>query len=225
MNHGSTGIALVRAAIAGGLMGAGVVLQSGCNWSPPTLAVEMPNVRSNETDTTPEPTTPEPTEVTPPKPGEPTADSTADSGTSQSADALAVVNDTSVDDQSPPKLTPKLPSASVSQLVGRWRDSFFGTRTLTLNADGTATMVLDLDFAGRLLYGKRLEFDMKWSLENGVVTIDILEGRPAAASKSATGTWGSRYEYLLDRVEEDAVEMRSSDGTMNHTLKRISDDQ
>lgn len=96
---------------------------------------------------------------------------------------------------------------------------------MTLNADGTATMVLDLDFAGRLLYGKRLEFDMKWSLENGVVTIDILEGRPAAASKSATGTWGSRYEYLLDRVEEDAVEMRSSDGTMNHTLKRISDDQ
>lgn len=220
MNHGFPGIALIRVALVGGLMAVGAGLLSGCNWSPPTLAVEMPPSSPRESDAVPEPP-----KATPPEPVESTLDSTSDSNSSQSADPMVVVNDTPDHDQTPSKLLPKLPTASVSQLVGRWRDSFFGTRTLTLNADGTATMILDLDFAGRLLYGKRLEFDMKWSLENGVVSIDVLEGRPAAASKSATSTWGSRYEYLLDRIDGDAVEMRSSDGTMNHTLKRITDDQ
>ena len=57
-------------------------------------------------------------------------------------------------------LQPKLTTVDRNQLVGCWRDSFFGTRTLTLNSDGTAAMVLELDFAGRLLYGSRLDFDM-----------------------------------------------------------------
>lgn len=220
MIHGYPGLADFRVAILGGMVAAGVGMLSGCNWSPPTLAVELPNAPTAEVVVAPVQS-----EEAASKSEEATPDAAVADVPPQPAEVVSEGDETSDDGQTRPKFSPKLTNVSASQLIGRWRDSFFGTRTLTLNADGTATMVLDLDFAGRLLYGKRLEFDMKWSLENGVVTIDILEGRPAAASKSATGTWGSRYEYLLDRVEAEAVEMRSSDGAMNHTLKRLADDE
>lgn len=121
-------------------------------------------------------------------------------------------------------LQPKLMSVDASQLIGKWRDSFFGTRTLTLNADGTARMELDLDFAGRLLYGSRLDFDMRWQLEGATVTIDVIDGTPAKAAKSAMSTFGTRYVYLLDCVEDHTVEMRDDDGSMSHKLKRIPSD-
>lgn len=226
MIHGYPGLADFRVAILGGMVAAGVSMLSGCNWSPPTLAVELPgSAPAGTARTAAAVVTPVPSEDATPDPVEAIPGATVDDMPPQPTEAVTVAHETSDDGQSRPTFSPKLTNVSASQLIGRWRDSFFGTRTLTLKADGTATMVLDLDFAGRLLYGKRLEFDMKWSLKNGVVTIDILEGRPAAASKSATGAWGSRYQYLLDRVDAEAVEMRSSDGAMNHTLKRLADDE
>ena len=122
------------------------------------------------------------------------------------------------------RLKAKLTTVDRTQLVGTWKDSYFGTRTLTLNADGTARMVLDLDFSGRLMYGSRLDFDMTWSVEGATVMIDVLEGKPVKAANSAIQTWGSRYEYLLDCVEDHRIEMRDWDGSMNYTLRRISDD-
>lgn len=129
------------------------------------------------------------------------------------------------DEVSSTGLQPKLQHVDSRQLVGTWRDSFFGTRTLTLNADGTAQMALELDFAGRLMYGSRLDFDMQWSVEGATVTIDILDGQPAKSAKSAMNTWGSRYVYLLDCVEDKQIEMRDSDGSMNHRLRRVADSE
>ena len=123
------------------------------------------------------------------------------------------------------RLRAKLTTVDRTQLVGTWKDSFFGARTLTLNDDGTARMVLDLDFAGRLMYGSRLDFDMTWSVEEATVSIDIIKGTPVKAAKSLMQTWGSRYEYLLDCVEDRRIEMRDWDGSMNYTLRRISDDK
>ncbi len=108
-----------------------------------------------------------------------------------------------------------------AQLVGHWQDSFFGKRTLVLNADGTAQMRLDLDFAGSLLYGKQVDFDMKWSLDQGIVTIDILKGKPESAAKSLMDTWGTQHVYLLDLVESERIEMRDKAHLASHTLQRL----
>ncbi len=161
MIHGYPGLADFRVAILGGMVAAGVSMLSGCNWSPPTLAVELPGsapagtARTAEAVVTPVPSedaTPDPVEAIPGA----TPGATVDDMPPQPTEAVTVAHETSDDGQSRPTFSPKLTNVSASQLIGRWRDSFFGTRTLTLNADGTATMVLDLDFAGRLLYGKRL---------------------------------------------------------------------
>jgi len=121
-------------------------------------------------------------------------------------------------------LQAKLEKVDRSQLVGTWRDTFLGTRTLTLNDDGTARMILDLDFAGRLLYGSRLDFNMTWTVEGATITIDILDGKPAKSAKSAMETWGKRYAYLLDCVEDHQIEMRDWDGSANYKLRRLPDE-
>ena len=173
---------------------------AGCNWST-TMAVECPV--------------------------DATTGSVPDGGTSPAAPAAQSPTDQPTSDQPDEngRLKAKLTTVDRTQLVGTWKDSFFGARTLTLNADGTARMVLDLDFAGRLMYGSRLDFDMTWSVEGATVSIDIIKGTPVKAAKSLMQTWGSRYEYLLDCVEDHRIEMRDWDGSMNYTLRRISDDK
>ncbi|MBS0204263.1 MAG: hypothetical protein JSS49_15275 [Planctomycetes bacterium] len=202
---------------------------SGCNWSPTSLAVENPSasrpatvsLRADDNSTTSlksnAAAAQEPSSLTDPSPKQDTAPSTV----FQTANTADTATTTTADER---VLQPKLSEVDRSQLLGRWQDQFYGKRILTLNDDGTARMELELDFAGRLLYGKRLDFDMKWSLDGARVFIDIVDGKPTRQAKSLMDTWGSRYEYLLDCVENHQVEMRAWDGSTNHVLRRLPDE-
>lgn len=112
----------------------------------------------------------------------------------------------------------------VQRLVGSWRDSFCGQRTLTLNADGTATMVLELDFARRLLYGKRLTFDMRWSVRESILTFEILTGTPLDAARSAMKIWGEKFEYRVVQLDDKQLEAWASDDSTLYKLRRESSD-
>ena len=107
------------------------------------------------------------------------------------------------------------------RLVGCWRDGFCGQRTLTLKTDGSATMRLELDFAGRLLYGKTLEFDMRWSLNESVLNFEILTGRPVDAARSAIKLWGEAFEYRLELVDGENLHGWTSDDATLYKLRRI----
>lgn len=124
----------------------------------------------------------------------------------------------------PQRLKPKLEHVAPDRLFGTWKDRFFGTRTLILNSDGTARMILDLDLAARLMYGSHLEFDMRWSVADASVSIEILSGTPKSSADSLMKSWGTRFEYLLDLVEQDRVEMRDWDGSMSYSLRRATDE-
>ena len=118
---------------------------------------------------------------------------------------------------------PNQPAAhyDCKQLVGCWRDSFCGQRTLTLKADGSATMHLQLDFAGRLLYGKTLEFDMRWSLDGSILSFEIQSGRPVEAARSAIKLWGEAFEYRLELVDDERLHGWASDDSTLYKLHRI----
>ena len=107
------------------------------------------------------------------------------------------------------------------QLVGCWRDGFCGQRTLTLKADGSATMLLELDFAGRLLYGKTLEFDLQWSLDGSTLSFEILTGRPVDAAKSAMKLWGEAFDYRIELVDNEHLHGWASDDSILYKLRRI----
>lgn len=110
------------------------------------------------------------------------------------------------------------------QLIGCWKDSFCGQRTLTLKTDGSATMHLELDFAGRLLYGKTLEFDMRWSLDESIVTFEIVAGRPVDAARSAMKLWGEAFEYRVELVDGERLHAWASDDSTLYKLRRGSDE-
>lgn len=107
------------------------------------------------------------------------------------------------------------------RLVGCWRDGFCGQRTLTLKTDGSATMLLELDFTGRLLYGKSLEFDMRWSLDGSTLSFEILTGRPGDAARSAIKLWGEAFEYRLELVDRERLHGWASDDSILYKLRRV----
>jgi hypothetical protein len=121
----------------------------------------------------------------------------------------------------PQTTQPSSATIDPNQLVGCWRDGFCGQRTLTLNSDGTATMVLELDFAGRLLYGKTLEFDMRWKLNESILSFEILTGRPVDAAQSAIKLWGEAFEYRLELVDNERLHGRNDDATL-YKLQRVT---
>lgn len=174
---------------------------SGCNWSSTTLALDNPASTKRNVSAT--------TEELRPNPATDLRSSDEQSENRPEIEA--------------PTAGPLQTNVDPVQLVGRWQDSFFGKRTLVLNSDGTAEMRLDLDFAGSLLYGKQVDFDMKWSLDQGTVTIDILKGKPETAAKSLMDTWGTQHIYLLDLVESERIEMRDKRHLASHTLQRLAE--
>lgn len=109
------------------------------------------------------------------------------------------------------------------KLIGCWKDTFCGQRTLTLKEDGSACMHLDLDFAGRLLYGKSLDFDMRWSVEGTVITFEILTGRPVDAAKSAMKMWGESFEYRLELVDGEQLQARDRNDSYLYKMTRVKD--
>ncbi|MEK6257441.1 MAG: hypothetical protein AABP62_02380 [Planctomycetota bacterium] len=133
-----------------------------------------------------------------------------------SSDAAVASTDVTV-----PDAQPSTTAFDSKQLVGCWRDGFCGQRTLTLKADGSATMLLELDFAGRLLYGKTLEFDMCWSLNDSILSFEISAGRPVDAARSAIKLWGEAFEYRLELVDNERLHGWTSGDTTLYKLRRV----
>ena len=54
-------------------------------------------------------------------------------------------------------------------LLGVWQDDYQGKRTMTLNEDGTGTMLVELSGWRASLYALKLRFEMQWRLEGKVL--------------------------------------------------------
>ena len=188
-----------------------LTLLAGCGYSPLPLSVAGATGSTTNPISSP-PTTSERTES-----GESIDDSTSEPRPeATNFDAASPSVDVPVQDAQPTS-----PAFTRQQLVGCWRDGFCGQRTLTLKADGSATMLLEFDFAGRLLYGKTLEFDMRWSLNESILSFEILSGRPVDAARSATKLWGEAFEYRLELADGENLHGWTSDDATLYKLRRI----
>lgn len=82
-------------------------------------------------------------------------------------------------------------------------------------------MRLKLDLAGRLLYGKTLEFDMRWSLNESILSFEILTGRPADAARSAIESWGDAFDYRLELVDGEHLQGWDTADSVLYKLRRV----
>lgn len=110
------------------------------------------------------------------------------------------------------------------QIVGIWRDHYQGDRTLTLRADGTATMVVVLHGWKAALYTSRLTFEMVWSVEGGRLKKQTTGGDPPGKVKTILKMMGDRVDEPILELTETRLLLRDQDGKRQYDWQRVKAD-
>ena len=90
-----------------------------------------------------------------------------------------------------------------AKFLGIWTHSENGDHWIENRPDGTARMLLKLDFFASLLYGKQAHMDLTWDVKDGVLTHTVVSGTPVANVNSIIKDYGkSRHYTILETTPE-----------------------
>lgn len=90
-------------------------------------------------------------------------------------------------------------------MPGTWEDDYKGHRTLTLNADGTGTMVVELDGLAATLFAKKLTFREEWTVADGKVTMKATGGEPAGKVRLVLSLHGDSSTQRIVEVTSERM--------------------
>ncbi len=123
------------------------------------------------------------------------------------------------------ELTPELDAdATARQLVlGTWTDNYQGKRTMTLNEDGTGTMVVELSGMKARLFASRLVFEMVWTLEDGRLKKQTLRGEPQTRVALILKTMGDRVDEPILELTDQQLVLLDKDGETRYTWTRVAE--
>jgi hypothetical protein len=115
---------------------------------------------------------------------------------------------------------PDLDGRFRQMLVGTWEDDYQGKRTMTLDEDGTGTMVVELSGWRAALSAPRLRFDMLWSVEGGRLKKRTVGGEPEAQIQVIFKTMGDRVEEAILELGEHHLLLLDQDGKTRYEWRR-----
>ncbi len=119
---------------------------------------------------------------------------------------------------------PDDPDARSRRLVlGTWADEYQGKRTMTLNEDGTGTMVVELSGWRAALSAPRLKFNMKWSVEGGHLKKQTISGEPETQVTMILSTMGDHVDEPILELTEDRLLLLDKDGKTKYDWKRVTE--
>jgi hypothetical protein len=107
-------------------------------------------------------------------------------------------------------------------IVGDWRQDFFGERTLSVKADGTATMTILPSTFLTVVYGSKIDLTMFWSVKDGHLDYGINGGVPADKVKLAAKTWGDHWVEKIIELDESKLDLLSVDGSTHSIWERVA---
>ena len=114
-------------------------------------------------------------------------------------------------------------SAKFSQLiVGEWRQDYYGTRTLSVKADGTATMTIVPSPVFAIGFGPKIDLTMFWSVKDGHLDYGVSGGTPTDKVKLAAKTWGDHWVEKIIELNETKLDLLSVDGSSHSIWERVS---
>jgi hypothetical protein len=105
-------------------------------------------------------------------------------------------------------------------VLGTWQDEYQGKRTMTLNEDGTGTMIVELSGWRAALSAPRLKFNMKWSLKDGHLKKQTISGKPETQVKMILSTMGDHVDEPILELTEDRLLLLDKDGKTKYDWKR-----
>ena len=90
-------------------------------------------------------------------------------------------------------------------MLGTWDDDYKGHRTLTLNSDGTGTMLVELDGFAATLFAEKLTFQEEWKVVDGKVTMKATGGEPAGKVRLVLSLHGDSSTQRIVEVTGDRM--------------------
>ncbi len=106
-------------------------------------------------------------------------------------------------------------------VVGTWADEYQGKRTMTLNEDGSGTMIVQLTGWRAALSAPRLKFNMKWSVAGGHLKKQTISGEPETQVKMILSTMGDHVDEPILELTEDRLLLLDKDGKTKYDWKRV----
>jgi hypothetical protein len=91
------------------------------------------------------------------------------------------------------------------RMLGTWEDDYKGHRTLTLNADGTGTMVVELDGLAATLFAEKLTFSEEWTVADGKVRMKATGGEPAGKVQLVLSLHGDSSTQRIVEVTRERM--------------------
>jgi hypothetical protein len=107
------------------------------------------------------------------------------------------------------------------KLLGVWQDHYQGKRTMTLNEDGTGTMLVELSGFQATLFASKLRFDMRWSLEGKILKKRSVGGEPSNKVNMILNTMGNTAEDTIQELTDDRLLLLDKNGKTQYDWKRI----
>ncbi len=108
-------------------------------------------------------------------------------------------------------------------VIGTWEDEYQGKRTMTLNEDGTGTMLVELSGWRAALSASRLKFNMKWSVEDGHLRKRTVGGAPAIQVPMILKTMGDRVDEPILELTEHRLRLLDQDGKTKYDWRRVKE--
>ncbi len=110
-------------------------------------------------------------------------------------------------------------------IVGKWQQNNVEKRTITVTADGTATIVAELSDVRQYIVGKILRFDLEWTIEDGTLTFVTLGGDPPDSIKYINAIYGKTRAYRIREFSrERLLPEKVATGEIEPEWTRLSDD-
>lgn len=109
-------------------------------------------------------------------------------------------------------------------LVGEWQQEYFGKRTLSVGADGTASMTIQPNSVWAIGFGPRIDLTMFWSIKDGFLDYGISGGMPEDKVQLAVKTWGDHWVEKIVQLDEKKLDLLSVDGSTHSIWYRTDGD-
>jgi hypothetical protein len=106
------------------------------------------------------------------------------------------------------------------QLVGVWEDEFRGKRTMSLKDDGAGTMVVELKGLDAL-FASKLRFDMRWSVQDKVLTKTTIGGEPVDKVNLVLNMKGNTAVETILELTDNRLLLLDRDGKTTYDWKRV----
>ncbi len=145
-------------------------------------------------------------------------------GTVRGTDSTAVISEPLRSEAEP---ATKKPPQSLTRderyrqlVVGTWEDDYQGKRTMTLNADGTGTMIVELRGLKATLFAARLKFNMVWSVQNGRLKKRTISGEPQTRVNMILKMMGDRVDERILELTKERLLLLDQDGETRYDWRR-----